>query len=331
LQKLQQAEALCRATANDQRLLRILNVIAFVYYSQEKLELALEAMLQGVELSRHFSMPINIGASLNNIGLIQYKLGQAKEALQSLNEAIAFFKETSQNNRLHALGNKALVLAYLGRFPESLTAFQETIGRLQEMGDERGLVDFYLAWGFEYSTPLEEWDTARERFKQAQQLIEARPDSYLEEQARLFIGLGQVELKNGELTTAKSCLESAEQLIETMDLAWWRPVLYYSLALLKLAQEEGENGRDYLRRAWDAIQSGKGCPDYLCLILLELAKIESDESQKLLYLEKCVEAAQRRARYMDRQACLETAGAILAESSDDRLRQIGQNCLALLD
>lgn len=329
LDYLRRAEAICRATGNNERLSKILNVIAFVYYSQENLDLALEAMQQGVELARHFTMPVNIGVALNNISLIQHKLGQTAEALQTLDEAINLFKDSSRNNLAHAFGNKAILLAYLGRFSEALLVFQSAIDQLSTMGDERGLVDFYLAWGFEYSSVLGEWEAARRQFAQAQQLIEARPDSYVEERARLLIGQGQIELRNGEVAAAESLFEDAEELIESKDLAWWRPVVYYYSALTKLARQDIESGRDYLQKAWYAVQDGKGCPDYLCLILLELAQIESDQQQKLRYLELSIQAADSRARYLDRKRCLATAGAALAGCNEPRLRQVGERYLAI--
>jgi tetratricopeptide (TPR) repeat protein len=246
-----------------------------------------------------------------------------------LDEAISYFQDSSRNNLAHALGNRAAVLAYLGRFPESAAAFKEAIDLLSNMGDERGLIDFYLAWGYDYSSQLGEWTAARQQFSLAQELIKERLDSYVEEQARLFIGLGQVELRSGEFQAAETFFRQARELVETKELAWWRPVVYYFIGLTKLAHQEKGSARDYLQKALAAIEDEQGCPDYLCLILLELAQLESNEQQKLLYLEQCIQAAQSRARFLDRKNTLATAGAILATCNDFRLRDLGERSLSL--
>jgi predicted ATPase/class 3 adenylate cyclase len=327
---LKRAELLCRQTNNNDALASILNVVAFVYYLQEQLELALQAMQQGVELSRHFSIPVNIGVALNNIGLIQHKIGQPNEALQTLNEAAAILRDTSRNNLAHALGNRAVVLAYLGNFAESLADFEEAIDLLIRMDDERGLADYYLSWGFEYSSVLGEWDAAQIYFDRARDLIALQPESYAEEQVRLLIGVGQVKLQKGEVLAAELLFEQAASLSETKGMSWWQPVASYFGGLVKLAQNEKASGRNHFQKAYETIQSGRGCPDYLPLVLLELAYLETEKNSKLNLLKKCVEAAKDRARYLDRKTCLQTAGRILVECDDPSLRLLGRESLAFV-
>ncbi|HEX6387042.1 MAG TPA: tetratricopeptide repeat protein, partial [Anaerolineae bacterium] len=194
LAHLQRAQSLCTATGNNARLARVLEAIAFVYFSQKQLEYALNAMESSVNLSREYSIPANVASALSNVALVQLQLGQAEEALKSLNEAIELVQDVSRNFLARFIGNRAEILAYLGRFPQALTNFNEALDLYTAMDDEQGLLDVYVVLGYEYYCMLGEWDKARFCFEQAQRLIDLQQEYHLEAHARVLIGLGQVEL-----------------------------------------------------------------------------------------------------------------------------------------
>lgn len=327
LSSLKQAEEICVATNNKKRMARVLEGIAYVHYGRRELESALEAMQRGVQLSRDFSVPATVASALNNIALIQSMLGLPKEAVQALNEAIELVQGTSRNFLAHFLSNKAVVLAYLGQFPEALNHFEEAMGHFIAMDDEHGMLETHLLWGYEYCNVLGRWDEARYHFEQAQRFIDQRPHSYPEEKVRLLLGYGQVELEYGETEKAESLLKTGEKLIEEMDFVWWRPVALYLRALLELSRENRDETIIHLLKALKTIGDG-GCPDYRPLILLELAQLEKNHEQRITYLEQCVQAAQRRARSLDRIYCFRRVGELLVDYDDASLRSLGETCLA---
>jgi hypothetical protein len=71
----------------------------------------------------------------------------------------------------------------------------------------------------------------------------------------------------------------------------------------------------YFRKAVETAAE-RGCPDYLPPALLGLAMVESDPEKRREYLRACIESAERRARYVDKVYCLEKAGEMLAEISN---------------
>jgi len=138
------------------------------------------------------------------------------------------------------------------------------------------MVETYLFWGFEYSNVLGKWQDARIQFGEAEKIISHQPDSFVEERARLLIGLGQVELCEGNLSLAENLLQEAIELIENRDLVWWRPVADYFMGRLYLSKGEKALARICFERGLAALAQ-TGSPDYKMLILSELSQLEDDE------------------------------------------------------
>ncbi|MCI0395006.1 MAG: tetratricopeptide repeat protein, partial [Chloroflexi bacterium] len=328
LTNLQKAEAICLQTGNKQQLARVLESIAFIHYSQQKLELALGNMERSVVLFRNFSTPGHLGFALNNIAQIQFSLGQPGKALATLNEAYELTHNTSRNALAVVASNRAEILSYLGRYPEALADFKEAVSLFALMNDEYSQANSYLLWGYEYCCALEEWADAKDHFAKVQELISLDSQNYPEEMIRLLIGQGQVELKSGSIEKAESLLEEATRLIEENNLSWWRPVALYFHGLTKLTQGESELAYRDFRKALDAFDQG-GCPDYLPLILLELGMLTFGE-EKRSYFEKCVKSALKRCRYKDRIWCFSTVGSVLQGCEEPGLQALRQYCLQQL-
>ncbi len=326
LTHLRRAETICLDTNNNPILARVLEGIGFTYFSQKKLEAALTAMQRSVHLSREFSVPVNLGMSLNNVAFIQFSLGQPHQALKTFEEAVGLGRETSHNLLALALINRSAVLAYLGQFDAALAGFEEAINLLDTMSDQYVLIEAYLLWGTEYSCARGDWEDARYRFEQAQKLIERQPESYPEEEARLLIGWGQIELRDGSLAAADEQLKAALAMIDERDLSWWRPAVAYLLGITELSLNKPQEAKMYLEKGLSAIEQG-GSPDYLPLILLALGQQEKETLKKYAYFEQCVQTAQNRARYSDRVYCFQEAGRALVHSTQPHQRQLGQWCL----
>jgi adenylate cyclase len=326
LDQLRVAEQVSIETNNDERLARVLEAVAFIHYSQQRLPEALEAMQRGLQLSRRFSVPMNVGFALNNIALIQFNLGQATEALVTLNEAVVLARATARNLLGFALVNRAEVFAYMGRFADALGDFQEAVDLFIPMDDEYGLLTTYLLWAWEYSLPLQQWPAAQALLEKAQEIIERQSNTMPEESARTLIGLGRVLVADGRHDEADRCYQEAAGIIQDKDLCWWWPALYYFAGLLKLAQGGTDQARLLFEKAAGATE-GRGCPDYLCLALIELARLEVVTETREQWLEQCIEAACRRGRHLDRIATLRAAGEMLLDSEDARRRDLAQEAL----
>jgi predicted ATPase/class 3 adenylate cyclase len=323
LDRLSVAEQMAVQTQDNERLARVLEALAFVHYSQQQLPEALAAMQRGLQLSRQFSLPINLGYALSNIALIQFNLGRAAEALATLNEAVDVARTTARNLLALTLMNRAEVLAYLGRFADALADFREAFDLFTEMDDEHGLLSLDLLRAWEYDLVLQQWQAADTHLQRARALAEAKPATFVEEIARILIGQGRVLAAAGRHAEADSLYQEAATIIEEKDLCWWWPALYFYAGLSQVAQDKRIEARLLFQKA-AAAGSGRGCPDYLCLSLLELARLEPEVEEQEQLLAQCIEAAQRRGRHLDRLACMREAGGLLQASRDPQRRRLGE-------
>ncbi|MBK8901871.1 MAG: tetratricopeptide repeat protein [Anaerolineaceae bacterium] len=325
---LERAKDICQQENNNYLLARVYEAISFTRYSEKELELSLEAMQQGVELSREFSTPINVGIALSNVGFVQFTLGQYQEAVKTFDEAVSIGKESGKNLYALAMTNRAAALSRLGSFKAALSDFESALDLLTTMNYPSLQVEAHLFWGFEYYSPLQKWDEAKVQYEAAKQLIDLQPESYIEETARLLVGLGQVELNSGNTLAAKQYLQDAYKLMNDKDLIWWQPVAEHFLGIVFKLEGNFFEAINWFERSLSA--SEDGCPDFKCFTFLELASFASGPEEREALLEKSILSATERSRFMDKVACYKTAGPLLAQSRIQRLRTIGENCLEFL-
>jgi len=312
LESLNIAEKLCIQEKNYSSMAGVLETMAFIYFMQKKLELALQAMQKSVALSRDMSTPMNVASSLSNIALIQFQLGRAADALVSIDDAIELVRDTSRNFLATALSNKAEILAYLGNFKDAEQAFDEAIDLFVAMDDQQGLLDACLLLGFEFHSVLGQWDQAHSYFEQAEKLLGTIEGENVESQVRLLIGKAQIYLHNRQLDRAKPLLITGLNLIEKNRLSWWQPAVDYFTGLLYVHM--GDTGlavKSFI--AGIAAIENEGCPDYLPLIQLELARLEKETNKQRNLLLACIGSAENRARFVDLIHCYEHVGAFLAD------------------
>ncbi len=243
-------------------------------------------------------------------------------------------RTTSHNIQAHMLNHRVAVYCYDGRFAEALTDLQMAVDLFQKMDDALGLLQTYLLWGFEYSQGCRDWQEARRRLVQVGQLVASQPEDagmYVQEAARLWLGLGIAALHTGHLSQAEMLFQKALRAVESRKLLWWRPVVLYQMGMVQVARraDVGET-RPFFKRAHQAVTNG-GCPDQLPLILLQLAKLADDEETHRQLLEACVSAAIRRSRYSDKVICFREAGELLLNADTPRLRRLGGSCLAWIE
>jgi tetratricopeptide (TPR) repeat protein len=222
--------------------------------------------------------------------------------------------------------NRAATYSRLGNFEAALVDFESAVDLLTTMNYPSLLVEAHLFWGFEYYCQLQQWQSAKGQFEQAQRLIDLQPESYIEERARLLIGLGQVEIFSGRLSKAMKLLHDAYDLIDERELIWWRPLVEYYLGIVYKNQGNIAEAKMYLQSS--LVSAKEGSPEFNSLVYLDLAELETDLHTREELLEKSVLTARSRSRFGDKMVCLEKAGRLLLESKDGRLRKLGEECVA---
>ncbi|MCB9422217.1 MAG: tetratricopeptide repeat protein [Ardenticatenaceae bacterium] len=317
---LNQAEKLCLAIQDNQKLARVLEAIAFVYYQQKDLQLALKSMQQSVNLSRNVSKPINLASSLNNIALVQHQLGSAEEALETLNESIKLVRETSRNFFARFVGNRAEILTYLGRYVEAQQDFEQAINLFMLMDDEQALSELFLVMGYEHYSMIGNWSQANSCFQKAEKLI--NKEKFAEGRARLLIGKGNVALHTNQIIQSRQYFEKALTLIDEKKITWWRPAVLYYLAQSNLHSGDITAAKEQLLAAVKTVDND-GCPDYLPLIFFLLAQLEENLHDRQQYLESCVKTAEKRARLLDKVYCFERVASIFVHDVNPDQRKRG--------
>lgn len=332
LDRLERAEEICVATEDRRRLVPVWGAMAGVYVEQHRWRQAVETAVRAAELAQANDLPTQEALARYRLSRVQLQAGLPQEAAQNANIALAMVRSASHNLRAHILTHRAAVSIYQGHFDAALSDLRMAVDLFATMDDAVGLLQAYLLWGFEYSRGIDDWQEARRRLVQVGQLVASQEESsmYVQEAARLWLGLGIVAFHLKHLSQAKDLFEKAMRVIEARRLRWWRPMVLYWLARVEIAHGAApDEGAALLRQAIQAIHAG-GSPDELAIILLELAQLrQGDERWELL--EACVAAAQQRARYTDRRYCFRVAGELLLEAESPRLRRLGGSCLAWLE
>jgi tetratricopeptide (TPR) repeat protein len=215
---LRQAEEISLKADDPQRLSGALEALAFIHYSRQELEIALEVMQRGVVIKSDFATPANYGIALNNVSLIQSSLGLQEAALQTLHQAVAIAEDTSRNVLAIVLSNRAEVLSYLGRFAEAESDFTRAVNLFALMDDQYSLAITHLLWGYEYCAGLEKWEEAEVHFEKSCEIFDFQSNLYPEEKARLLMGFGMTRLAIGTVGEAQEQFFSALEIIEEKEL-----------------------------------------------------------------------------------------------------------------
>lgn len=312
LDHLHQAEQLSIAAAANERLAAVLDALAYVYYSRQELPQALATMQRSLTLTRQFSTPVWIVSSLNNIAQVQFSLGQPEAALESLDEAVQLAQDTSRNHLAVVCSNRAEILAYVGRFEESLADFEKGVNLFAEMNDPYQLLIAHLNWGQGYYNALHLWDEAMTHFVAAQEIIEKQADQGSEERVRLLVSVAEMAAQSDKLDVAEHCLQEGLKLIEEREHYWWRPQALYWQGVVQAQRGDVAAARSRWQDALLAVEN-KGCPDYSPLIWLALGETAANLSEQTHCLEQCLITANQRARYVDRLYCQQRVGEILTQ------------------
>ncbi|HSH01461.1 MAG TPA: adenylate/guanylate cyclase domain-containing protein [Anaerolineae bacterium] len=317
LEHLREAERLYGRMKNHQGLSRTLSAMALLQYSEQEPQLALAIMQRAVDLAREFGSPAQIGGALYQVGEVQMRLGQMEAALSTFLEVVRLARGSSRHLLGQALIKWGYILGYLGRYDEAKVVFEEATDLYAMMDDQQGLIDGYLLWAEAVYLPLEAWDEGERCLAQAQKLILSAAEKYRQRVVQLLTNWGQLAYGRGEWARSARFLLKGRELVKRHGYFWWQSAIDYWLG--KLAGERGEMER--ARKAWQSgllAAQGKGSPEYLSLILLELARLERDEGKRLVYIEHCLQAVEDRASYHVRQICREGVGELMVAEGEDK-------------
>jgi adenylate cyclase len=334
LNNLDRAEEICVAVNDRKQLVPVWGAIAGVYSEQHKTELALNTAERAVELAKTNMNQTQIALSQYRLARIQLQAGQPDAALKSINSALNQLRSSSHNLQAHMLTHRAAVYVYSGHFDAALSDLQLVVNLFDQMDDAPGLLQAYLLWGYEFSSGIGDWKGARQRLVQVGQLVASQPEEagmYVQEAARLWLGLGVVALHMNHFSQAETLFQKAMRAIDARQLTWWRAAALYYLGRVKMARRQpAAEVEPYLRQALQAVYDG-GCTDDLPLILLQLARLSEEEDQRVQFLETAVSAAFQRSRYADKVSCFQEAGSQLLSAKSERLRRLGGMCLTWLE
>lgn len=329
LAQLREAERICLGAGLNRQLVSILDTIAYIQHLQGDLAGALLALQRSATLARRYSTPFSIAESLNNIALMQRMLGSYEQALATLDEALSLAADTSRAAFAVILGNKASVLAALGRFDEARAAFHESIGLLVATDDHYYLVEIYLLFAFNYHCVRRDWSAATDCLRHVQRLITARPESYGEEQIRLWLGMAWSSWGQGRYKMARRWLEKAVKACQKLaQPTRWRPVLAYVQGLVAQAQQQTAAAILAWEEGVRYVLEEQGHRAFLPLLYFELAQAAVGEARQLAYWEQCWLAAQAHAYHSDRRRCALTAGPALLASADPGQQALGRAALS---
>ncbi|MCA9980890.1 MAG: hypothetical protein KDD89_08655, partial [Anaerolineales bacterium] len=199
--------------------------------------------------------------------------------------------------------------AYLGRFDQARQHFEQAHHNFIEAGDQAGLLHNHVVWATEYFGQQGEWEPARQQLERAQTLSRTGEKTAPVDKVRLHLGLAQLSLQASTHQQTGAHLAQAQELIESKGIFWWRAPFDYYRGMWLAAQGQFSEARGVYLHGLTAVAEGSN-PDYLPLLLLNLADIAETTTAEREYLARCLQTAHKRARHLDRLHCFQVARAL---------------------
>ncbi|MBO0721560.1 MAG: tetratricopeptide repeat protein [Blastocatellia bacterium] len=214
LDYLNQALTLSRAVGARSEEASTLNSIGVVYYSLGEMQKALDYYNQALTLSRAVGDRSQEAVTLSSIGVAYYSLGEMQKALDYYNQALTL-KRAVGNPRGAAvtLNNIGKVYDSLGKKEKALDYYNQALTLSRAVGDRTGEAITLSNIGFAYDS-LGEKQKALDYYNQAlplSQAVGARDVT-----AKTLLGMARTESAQGKLLEARSTIESALNIIESL-------------------------------------------------------------------------------------------------------------------
>jgi len=262
----------------------------------------------------------NVVSALNNIALIQFLLGMAKDSLKTYNKSVDLLKDASPNILAHILANRGSLLSYLGDFSEAKNDFEDAFFHFDDVGDAYGIVETLLAWGYEYHAPLGKWALAQQCYEKARHYIDDKPDVFYEAKVRFLLGYGQLLLKEKDFHQAMSVLIEAEDLAKEKSLIWWLSAIEFYHGCVLVAESKIVKAKIRFTNVVELVSLGAS-PDYLPLALREMSRIEINIDDRIEYALRCGNTVLERGRFIDRVECLRYVSILLNEVGHEKSKE----------
>jgi tetratricopeptide (TPR) repeat protein len=188
--------------------------IGFVYYSLGEKQKALDYFNQTLQLIRAVGDRSGEATTITSIGLVYYSLGEEQRALDYYNQALPISRAVGdRSGEAAALANIGRVYYSLGEKQKALGYFNQALPLWRALGDRSREGMTLKGIGAVYDS-LGEKQKALDYFNQALQLSRAVGDRSGE--AITLIGIARVESAQGKLIDARSRIESALNIIESL-------------------------------------------------------------------------------------------------------------------
>lgn len=208
------ALTLARQFQNKSNEARLLNNIGEVYRLLSEYQNALDYFDEALTLRRAIKNRAGEGNTLNNSALVYTALGDYSKALQFFNLSLLIRREIGdRRGESTSLNNIGFVKYKLGDYQNALRLLQEALELKRKSGSRRSEASTLLLLGVVYAE-LDEAEKALEFCRAALSLSKEVRDPQTE--AASLKEISDIELRRGNVDEARTLIENAVTIIESM-------------------------------------------------------------------------------------------------------------------
>ncbi len=227
---------------------RALLSLGWIQYMRRDLTRATAYTQKAREITDRIGDKALTATLLNSLGIIATDMGKSADALAHLERAEKIETERGDKVRIAViLNNQARVwLEFLGEPRRAHELFERALQLNEEIGNLQALAGMQSNLGMSF-LELSDWDRGKENLMKSLDLATrlANPRwTYI-----AHVGLGQLFLQRGDLTSAGVHLERGLRMIERFQLLEGRPEVLMMLGQLQQRLGHTQEAEDYFRRA----------------------------------------------------------------------------------
>jgi CHAT domain-containing protein/tetratricopeptide (TPR) repeat protein len=192
----------------------MLNNIAFVYQSLGETDIALDYYSRALPLRRALGDRQGEAGTLDNIGRIYSDLGETGKALDSFNRSLQISQSLGdKRGEANTLSNIGVVYRRTGDPRKALDYYNRSLPLLRTAGDRRGEAKTLAGIGTVYAI-MGDRQKALDLYGQALPISRQAQDRAAE--ANTLAAIARVQGDNGHLAEAKSGIEQALAIVESL-------------------------------------------------------------------------------------------------------------------
>jgi len=287
-----QALLLMRAVGNRNGEATTLNNLASVYVALGERQKALDYYNQALPIRRAVGDRGGEAATLNNLATVYGALGEKQRALDHYSQALTIIRAVGNRWReAYVLSGLAFVYNELGERQKALDHYSQALPLLRAAGDREGEAVTLNHLGLVHNE-LGEKQRALEHYNQALTLLRAVGNRWREAQALNDIGFVYNEL--GERQRALECYNQALRLARDVGDPNYEVISMVGIARLEAAQGKLFDARSTIESALNMIESlrmkivslelrsssfatAKKCYEFSIDLLMRLHRLRPDE------------------------------------------------------